>query len=65
MQHDKFWQTGTSVSEEPAASIFRVENKMEATHQNRLFIKSSFNAHIMFLQTATHSKTKYNGTLSV
>jgi len=33
-------------------------------HQNRLFSKSSFNAHIMFLQTAAHSKTKQNGTLS-
>jgi len=61
MQHDKFWQTGRSVSEEPAASIFRVENKMEATHaSNRLFSKSSFNAHLMFLQTATHSKIKWN-----
>jgi hypothetical protein len=65
MQQDKFRQTGISVSEKPAASIFRVENKMGATHHNRLFIKSSFNAHIMFLQTATHSKTNFNGTLSV
>jgi len=27
-------------------------------HQNRLFSKSSFNVRIMFLQTATHRKTK-------
>ena len=37
MQHDKVWQTGTSVSEEPAPSICRVENKMEATQASKLF----------------------------
>ena len=39
MQHDKVRQTGTSVSEKPSASIFRVENKMEATHASKPFVQ--------------------------
>jgi hypothetical protein len=32
-------KTGREVSEEPAASIFRVENKMDATHASKPFVQ--------------------------
>jgi hypothetical protein len=39
MQHDKVWQTCTGVSKERAASIFRVENELEATQISKPFVQ--------------------------